>query len=224
MKDAALVALAKPLTALQLASVMGVSPRGALACISRLKKDKQVYVCSWVIHDYVEYESAEPVYLAGVGEHIPFPSIRSKIKPPSPDKKMRCLELLRTEALTVPQLGIKAGMSRHYAYVVMRGVREHLHICGWFKIGIRGRLAPIYKWGPGEDAVPPLPLDDKTVDARFRMNNPERIKAQREAHFERKRKKKEAFSSCYQQLIGADKPRKPMKDFPTPEPEDEYHD
>lgn len=213
-----------PKTAKQLSAETGLGLRSAVEQITYLKKVNRIHIGDWILHDRSDYASVEPVYTYGPGKHKSRPSFYPHITPLTAEKRDRCLEILMKRPVSAPQLAALAGASRNYACSILASVRSSMHICGWVKPPVRGNLSPIYQWGPGENAPRPPPIKVKVVQERFRKNNREKIKEQHKAHDARKKRKAQIFKNCFSQLIGADKPRKPMKDFATPEPEDHDHD
>lgn len=223
-RDAVEAALVNPLTMTQLAAFLGISERAAGEGLLWLKKHNRAYIVRWNLIDHGHYDSLTPVYLAGQGKNAQRPKRRTGINGIPADKRELCLAALREAPGTLPQIAKRSGVSMNWVYTCVRLVRDSVHICAWEAVGNRHDTAAVYQWGPGDDAPKPIPVDRKTRQAIFREKSPEKIKTALNKHRQKKKREYHIFSSCFAQLIGADKPRKPMKDFATPEPDDNYEE
>jgi hypothetical protein len=123
-------------------------------------------------------------------------------------------------------VALTKAVSKHKTYHVKHVAGElsklkkkgKIHYGGWEPFeGNRRSPRPVYAFGPGEDAPRPTPMPVAQRKRRYKLKHPDRIKASRRRTYLKHR----SLTPFFMQLVGADKPRRPMADFDTPEPDDD---
>lgn len=219
LRDAAEAALkGRPMTTVQLAATLNIGVRNAGHPITMLRKLKRIHIGAWEAQWHGDYATVSPVYTFGPGEDEPHPSFQPRCKPRVAVKKPQVIDALKLSPGTAAEIAKATGTTRHYASEVLSSLRKEglAHITGWKPPEKQGGHSPVYAWGAGEDAIRPPATDPKVTQEKFRKTKPEKVKAIAQRH---QHKRKVGFAPFWEQLIGGDKPRIPMNDFPTPEPD-----
>jgi hypothetical protein len=139
--------------------------------------------------------------------------------PQAPHARTKILDLLAAVGpLPVYKIEKVVKVSRD---TIVYTMRNHCFVSGWERrAGNKDDWVPVYTWGHGPTPQRPPKKTQAQKDKRYKLLFPEQFKAIRRASNAKRMREQRAFRKAFAQLIGADKPRKPMKDFATPEPDE----
>lgn len=82
----------------------------------------------------------------------------------------RIEKVLRQGTRTIADVSLAACTAQRHAARIVQHMHDkgYCHIARWIT-GNRGPMVPVYRWGPGQDAVKPEPLSAAAKCRRYRL-------------------------------------------------------